>query len=225
MRIPFLKQVFPDARFIFLWRDPRENVSSIMEAWRAGGWVTYPALPGWDGPWSLLLPPGWQMLRGAPLETVAAWQWRSVNQTALDDLQSLPPEDWTQVNYQDFLADPEAAVRRLCDFARVLFDAALQARTRGRLPLVAPDQHRARAGQMASRRGRHPCAYARSGGQLAEAARIGLTPARSTPIGITWRRLQLGSDCAPELIMRGASRHLSAGALPTARRPLYRIAL
>ena len=27
---------FPDALFIFLWRDPRENLSSIIEAWRAG---------------------------------------------------------------------------------------------------------------------------------------------------------------------------------------------
>ncbi len=134
LRIPFLKQVFPDARFIFLWRDPRENLSSIMEAWRAGGWVTYRALPGWEGPWSLLLPPGWQVLRGAPLETLAAWQWRSTNQTALEDLQHLPPEDWTSLNYQDFLADPAATVRRLCDFADVPFDAALDARTAGQLP-------------------------------------------------------------------------------------------
>ncbi|WAC49934.1 sulfotransferase [Asticcacaulis sp. SL142] len=135
LRIPFLKKIFPDARFIFLWRDPRENVSSIMEAWRAGGWVTYRALPGWDGPWSLLLPPGWQMMAGAPLETIAAWQWRSTNQTALDDLQHLSPEDWTSVNYHDFLADPDAVTRRLCDFAGVPFDAALQARTQGQLPL------------------------------------------------------------------------------------------
>ncbi len=134
LRIPFLKKVFPDARFIFLWRDPRENVSSIMEAWRAGGWITYRALPGWDGPWSLLLPPGWPLLRGAPLETVAAWQWQSANQTALDDLGQLPSGDWTSVNYHDFLADPEAEVRRLCAFAGVPFDAALRARTNEKLP-------------------------------------------------------------------------------------------
>ncbi len=134
LRIPFLKQVFPDARFIFLWRDPRENVSSIMEAWRAGGWITYPALPGWEGPWSLLLPPGWQFLRGAELEAVAAWQWRRTNQIALDDLQQLSPQDWTHINYQDFLDDPATAVRRLCDFAGVPFDAALQSRTAGQLP-------------------------------------------------------------------------------------------
>ncbi|WKL59061.1 sulfotransferase [Asticcacaulis sp. ZE23SCel15] len=135
LRILFLKRVFPDAKFIFLWRDPRENVSSIMEAWRAGGWVTYRGLPGWDGPWSLLLPPGWQMMAGAPLETIAAWQWHSANQTALDDLQQLPPEDWMSLAYHDFIADPEGVTRRLCAFAGVPFDAALQARTAGQLPL------------------------------------------------------------------------------------------
>jgi len=149
LRIPFLKKLFPDARFIFLWRDPRENLGSIIDAWQAGGWVTYKALPGWDGPWSLLLPPGWQALRGASLETVAAWQWRSANQTALEDLQQLPPEDWTSVAYHDFLADPEGVTRRLCGFAGVPFDAALQTRVAGQLPLSrhthtapAPDKWR-----------------------------------------------------------------------------------
>lgn len=149
LRIPFLKKLFPDARFIFLWRDPRENLGSIIDAWQAGGWVTYKGLPGWDGPWSLLLPPGWQALRGAPLETVAAWQWRSANQTALEDLQQLPPEDWTSVAYHEFLADPEGVTRRLCDFADVAFDAALQTRVAGQLPLSrhthtapAPDKWR-----------------------------------------------------------------------------------
>jgi hypothetical protein len=149
LRIPFLKAVFPDARFIFLWRDPRENLGSIIDAWQAGGWVTYRGLPGWDGPWSLLLPPGWQALAGAPLETVVAWQWRSANQTALEDLQQIPAEDWTSVAYHEFLADPEGVTRRLCAFAGVAFDEALQARTAGQLPLSrhthtapAPDKWR-----------------------------------------------------------------------------------
>lgn len=135
LRIPFLRQVFPGARFVFLWRDPRENVSSIMEAWRSGGWVTYRSLPDWDGPWSMLLPPGWGALRGQPLEAVAAWQWQRTNETVLDDLQALAPEDWTTVSYDAFLADPAATIRRLCAFADRPFDEALQARTAGALPL------------------------------------------------------------------------------------------
>ena len=134
LRIPFLKQVFPDARFIFLWRDPRENLSSIMEAWRSGGWITYPSIPGWEGPWSLLLPPDWQSLRGAPLASIAGWQWQKANEIALDDLQELPREQWMAVGFHDLLADPAATVRRLCEFAGVPFDPALQARTVGALP-------------------------------------------------------------------------------------------
>ncbi len=134
LRIAFLKQVFPDARFIFLWRDPRENLSSIMEAWRSGRWITYPSLPGWDGPWSLLLPPEWQALRNAPLAAIAARQWQKANEVALDDLQQLPRDQWTTVGYSEFIADPAAQVRRLCAFAEVPFDRTLQARTARPLP-------------------------------------------------------------------------------------------
>ncbi|HEY4444396.1 MAG TPA: sulfotransferase, partial [Steroidobacteraceae bacterium] len=133
LRIPFLRQVFPDARFIFLWRDPRENLSSIIEAWRSGGWITYPSLPGWDGPWSLLLPPDWQSLRGAPLASIAARQWLKANETALEDLQQLPREQWAAVSYHGLLADPAATVRRLCEFAGVPFDQTLEQRTAGAL--------------------------------------------------------------------------------------------
>jgi hypothetical protein len=134
LRIPFLERLFPDALFVFLWRDPRENVSSIMEAWRAGGWVTYPALDGWDGPWSMLLPPGWRALRGRPLEEVAAFQWQRTNAIILDDLAVRPQERWMALSYADLLDDTPSAVARICDFAGLEFDAALAARTGAALP-------------------------------------------------------------------------------------------
>lgn len=135
LRIPFFNCIFPDARFIFLWRDPRENLSSIIEAWRSSNWITYRGLPGWNGPWSLLLPPGWQSFTGKPLEEVAAYQWDITNRIVMDDLTALPRERWTTVNYGDFLADPAAVAQRLCKFADVDFDAALRARVSAPLPL------------------------------------------------------------------------------------------
>lgn len=81
LRIPFFNQLFPDALFIFLWRDPRENLGSIIEAWRSGQLKTYNGLEGFDGPWSLLLPPGWPSMRGRPLEDIAAFQWHVTNRT------------------------------------------------------------------------------------------------------------------------------------------------
>ena len=144
LRIPFFAKLFPDARFVFLWRDPRENVASIIEAWRSGKWTTYRELDGWDGPWSLLLPPGWQRLRGKPLEEVAAYQWDAANRTVLDDLASLPRDRWASLSYAELLANPRGAAQRLCGFAGIEFDASLAARVAGALPLsrytqAAPD--------------------------------------------------------------------------------------
>ena len=135
LRIPFFDRIFPDARFVFLWRDPRENVSSIMEGWRGDRWVTYPQLEGWDGPWSFLLPPGWRELRGKPLEDVAAHQWEAANRIALDDLATLDPQRWCALDYAALVAQPEAAIRRLCAFAGIAFDAALARRVAQPLPL------------------------------------------------------------------------------------------
>ena len=47
LRIPFILKAFPDARFIFLFRDPRQNISSLLDSWRSRRYVTYPRLPGW----------------------------------------------------------------------------------------------------------------------------------------------------------------------------------
>jgi len=147
LRIPFFLEIFPDARFVLLWRDPRENLSSIMEAWRSGNWTTYPTLEGWEGPWSLLLPPGWQSLRGKPLEEVAAYQWDSANRVALDDLQALPRERWTSVSYADLVSNPASVTQRLCKFAGIEFDSALAARVSGQLPLSRYTQTRPEPGK------------------------------------------------------------------------------
>lgn len=134
LRIPFFDRIFPDAQFIFLWRDPRENLSSIIEAWRSGQWKTYNGLDGFDGPWSMLLPPGWRAMRGQPLEKIAAFQWATTNTIALDDLEKLPRERWTAVSYADLLANPEVTVRRLCEFLRIEVDPALAQRITAPLP-------------------------------------------------------------------------------------------
>lgn len=135
LRIPFFDRLFPDARFVFLWREPEENISSIIDAWRDGGWVTYPKLQGWDGPpWSLLLPPGWQGLKGRPLGEIAAYQWSETNRIIMDDLEALPADRRHIVRYADFVADPARVIRGVAGFAGIDFDPALAERTAGDLP-------------------------------------------------------------------------------------------
>jgi hypothetical protein len=98
----------------------------MMEAWRSGGFATYPDLPGWTGtPWSLLLVPGWRELIGRPLGEVAARQWAIANQVLLDDLAALPRERWCAVSYADVVRDPQAVAESLCAFAGLAWDQEL----------------------------------------------------------------------------------------------------
>ena len=126
LRIPFLARVFPDAQFIYLQRDPRETIASMIEAWESGNFRTYPHLPGWSGPpWSLLLTPGWRDLAGKPLHEIAAAQWQATTRILLDDLQTLPKERWSAVRYDALIADPQEQITRLCGAVDFAWDGVL----------------------------------------------------------------------------------------------------
>jgi LPS sulfotransferase NodH len=126
LRVSLLNELFPDALYIYLYRNPRENISSMMEAWQSGRFVTYPALPGRGKPWSLLLPPGWQAYHDATLAETVAFQWRSANEAILTELGKLGRDRWTAVSYGQQVHEPEATIRKLCDFCEVSADSILK---------------------------------------------------------------------------------------------------
>jgi hypothetical protein len=125
LRVPFLGKVFPEARFIYLHRDPRQVLSSMMEAWGSGRFRTYPQLPGWTGlPWSLLLVPEWRELVGQPLNRVVAAQWRTTTRLLLDDLEQLPADRWTVARYENLVSDLQSEIRRICQAVSLEWDRA-----------------------------------------------------------------------------------------------------
>jgi len=134
LRIPLLHAAFPEARFIYLYRDPREVLASMMEAWESGRFRTYPTLPGWTGKraWSLLLTPGWRDLGPLPLNEVVAGQWAAATQVLLDDLDEIAPDRVAVARYDALISDPDAEVRRLCAAVDLDWDRKLE----GGLPLA-----------------------------------------------------------------------------------------
>lgn len=126
LRVPFFDAAWPDGTFVYLYRDVRETLSSMIEAWRSGAFRTYPQLPGWTGlPWSLLLIPGWQRLNGLPLPQIVAQQWATTTEFLLDDLAKIPRERVRAINYGEFLASPQAAVEALAVSLNLSWDRAL----------------------------------------------------------------------------------------------------
>lgn len=139
LNVRFLRRVFPDAKFVFLFRDPRETIASIAEAWRVGletgRFVTFPDLPGWERRhWCLLLPPGWRALNGKSLIEIAAFQWAAANRILLDDLGALSREKWIPISFDELVSEPARAVCRILDFAGIQADARLDAAIAQPLP-------------------------------------------------------------------------------------------
>jgi hypothetical protein len=137
LRVPFLAAAFPSARFVFLYRDPRQNVNSILEAWHHDGFVNIPELPDWPrGRWHFLLPEGWREFRDASLLDIAAFQWNAANQRALDDFELLPRDCWMGVDYAELVVSPESVVRRVCDFVGAPVDEHLVSALARPLPIA-----------------------------------------------------------------------------------------
>ncbi len=128
LRIPLLARAFPEACFIYLHRDPRQTLSSMIEAWQSAHFRTYPQLPGWTGlPWSLLLVPGWRELIGRPLHEIVAAQWEITTRILLDDLAAFPADRCHVIRYDELLAAPMAEMTRLCGALGLEWDKPLGA--------------------------------------------------------------------------------------------------
>lgn len=151
LRIPFLRAMFPDALFIYLYRDERATISSMLDAWRSGHFATYD-LPGWQGiPWSLALVPGWRDMVGMSTAEVVVRQWEAITRTVLDDLQSLPPSSWCVASYDQLVAHPEQEMRRLSQFVDLRWDRSLNTplpASRHTLTPANPNKWRANAAEI-----------------------------------------------------------------------------
>ena len=128
MRIPYLHRLFPEAVFVYIHRDGRDNISSLMDGWRHNGHFglsrTLGPFPdpvainnGEFQEWSFFLPPGWRDYNRAPLEEVCAYQWITANRLALDAKGIIPEKQWIQLRYEDIFDHPvemfEQAFRKL----------------------------------------------------------------------------------------------------------------
>lgn len=141
LRIPFVDQVFPDARYVHLIRDGRDVIASSYLQWQApADWsyvarkaLRYPFLqaPRYAARQLVNLvsragvggrPKTWGPryhgidadLRDKTILEVCAIQWERCVRAASRDLQSIPPSRVHLVHYADFVSDP---IRHLQEFA------------------------------------------------------------------------------------------------------------
>lgn len=122
LNIPFLQRIFPHAKYVYLYREPRQNIASIMAGWKlgldTGRFATYPQLPDWDrASWCFLLPRNWRSMRGKSLAEIAAFQWAQSNQEILDHLSQLPEHKSICLDYQTLIDRPADTLAKISNFA------------------------------------------------------------------------------------------------------------
>lgn len=141
LNIPFLRVLFPTMKPIFLYRDPRENISSMIEAWnlgiQTGRFVTFENLPGWDRKnWCLLLPPGWRKMKSKSIAEIACFQWCAANETILNNLNKISNSSKMICNYHELIGNTEDTVKNLAEYIGVEYSGGLQTRASEPLPLT-----------------------------------------------------------------------------------------
>lgn len=137
-RIPFLRRLFPDARYVFVLRDPRTSIASLMDAWlhprmffsytmpvplRIGGYSD--AFPWGTRWWNLSLPPGWRDWTDLPLAEVCARSWLVHNEAVLRAARDMASSGRSVLlRYEDVQADPAAAMEAVAAATDLPFSAA-----------------------------------------------------------------------------------------------------
>ena len=108
-RIGFLRELFPDARFIHICRDGRAVANSLLEV---DFWM------GWCGPdrwrWGELSEAEWDR-HGNSFVALAGLQWRLLMEATADAAARIPSGQFMQLRYEDFVSDP---VRHFKDVTR-----------------------------------------------------------------------------------------------------------
>jgi len=129
-RLPQLASAFPDARFVFIVRDPVDAVRSLVAGWRHPHWFfTYRVstelnirgysdeLPWGRHWWNFNLFPGWEALGGASLAEVGTQQWVAAMEPLVTDGLPLIQDGRAMVTtFEQILADPQGALGDIAEF-------------------------------------------------------------------------------------------------------------
>lgn len=133
-RISFINKLFGDCKFIFLKRDGRSNINSLIEGWKLNGKyirMKDPAIKlnikGFDGKgWNFVMPPGWENYVNKSLEEVCAFQWISSNKAAIEGLKEIEDKRKLSISYEELTEDTYSTIKQICDFIEIPFSSQLR---------------------------------------------------------------------------------------------------
>lgn len=135
LSVPYLYRLFPDAHFVYIKRNPGDNIDSLINGWNKaeefGTWAD--DLPeeiaiddGKYRRWCFFLAEGWRSLTKAAIEEVCAFQYKAINEAILSAKERIPTEQWHEVDYEALIENPATEFKKLFEGCSVPFDHAIE---------------------------------------------------------------------------------------------------
>ena len=147
LKIPFINEIFPQAKYIFIVRDGKDVAASAKKRWKASLEIKYLSkkakfVPVADLPyygirylknrikktfskdkqlafWGPIYPNMDQDLKNSTLAEVCAKQWKACVETAYYDLKKLHKDQVYFIRYEDFVQNPKYEIHQIMNFLKV----------------------------------------------------------------------------------------------------------
>lgn len=147
LRVPFVDRVFPEAKYIFIYRDGVDAAASAKLRWNADLDMSYilekaKYVPKLDLPyyasryiwsriyrilsgnkrlafWGPCLPDMQSILRKYTLDEVCALQWKSCVEKSEQAFASMPADKVLRVKYENFIVSPENELKKILTFIQL----------------------------------------------------------------------------------------------------------
>lgn len=147
LRVSFINEIFPEAKYVFIYRDGRDTVASAAIRWNAKFELNYTLkklryTPLIDIPyygfqfgrnrlkqfitrkkqlsfWGVQIKNMQDYLKKYSLYEVCALQWKECVDKSLKDFETINPEQVIKVRYEDFVTNPEKELKLILDFLKV----------------------------------------------------------------------------------------------------------
>jgi hypothetical protein len=135
LRVPYLRELFPDAFFVVVKRNPGDVIHSLIQGWRhpSGRFRSYYVprdldIPGYSQRrrWCFALIDGWQNYVAAPIPEIAFAQWQQCTQALIAARGLVPAAQWLEVHFEHLLASREETLARLCEGINIRNTPALR---------------------------------------------------------------------------------------------------
>ncbi|GEM_PF-331615 len=123
LRIPYLRDLFPDAIFLVIKRSPPDVINSLITGWRhpQGRYRAYyiPVtleIPGYDHHkrWCFSLIDGWREYIKSPIPEIAYAQWEAYTRAFEAGRKLVPADQWHELHFEHLLDQPAVMLDQIC---------------------------------------------------------------------------------------------------------------